>query len=86
MNRENEIAIINIAETSDDVTVARIVCPKTDWGRKIIKRCNAILKKKQSIQKIRDIVLKWVNPNMREGFRKKFDDVITADTWTSVDQ
>ena len=86
MNRENEIAIINITETSDDVIVGRVICPKTDWGRKIIKKCNAILKKKQSIQKIRDIILKWVNPDIREDFRKKFDDVITTDTWTSVDQ
>ena len=86
MNRENEIAFISVTETAGDIIVGRVICPKTDWGREIIKKSNAILKEKQSIQKIRDSTLKWVDPNLREDFRKKFDDVITTDTWTSVDQ
>ena len=86
MNRENEIAIINVTETAGDIIVGRVICPKTDWGRKIIKKTNAVLKKKQSTQKIRDFTLKWINPNFREDFKKKFDYVITTDTWTSVDQ
>ncbi|MBT3185968.1 MAG: TIGR02285 family protein [Nitrospina sp.] len=85
MNKENEIAIINLKETYGDVIVGRVICPKTDWGRKIIKKCNAILKKKQSIEKFRDIDERWVSPNIRKGFRKQFDDVIATDTWTSVD-
>jgi len=85
MNKENEIDIINIKETYGDVIVGRIICPKTDWGNKIIKKCNAILKQKQLIQKMRYVSESWVSQNISRQFRKQFDDLITTDKWTSVD-
>jgi polar amino acid transport system substrate-binding protein len=85
MNKENEIDIINLKETYGGVTAGRIICPKTDWGNEIIKKCNSILKQKQVIQKMGDASESWVSPSISTQFRKQFDSLVTIDTWTSVD-
>lgn len=53
---------------------ARVMCPKTAWGRRLIDRIDAILRVERTTQAYRQIVEAWADPGDLPTIRHVYDD------------
>jgi uncharacterized protein (TIGR02285 family) len=55
-------------------TFAYVVCPKTDWGRALIARVDALLRRERPSERYRGFIERWLDPAMLDAFRAVYRD------------
>jgi uncharacterized protein (TIGR02285 family) len=62
LNLNNEIAILSIKEVNNSVGLGYVACTKNEWGDRVIKEINAVLKKTIPEPRFLNIYEKWIDP------------------------
>ena len=55
--------------------LGRVMCPKTDWGRKVIAEINAVLQAQRGSARYRSITETYHDEDERRSLRQVYDDV-----------
>jgi len=58
LGRDGELAALTIREHADP-TVNRVMCPRTEWGKQVVAKVNAVLHAQRSTARYRAIVERW---------------------------
>lgn len=74
MGRPGELVAIPMQE-ADEVVYNRVMCPKNEWGRKVVEQVNKVLIANRGTAYYRGIVEKWHDPDSVAEIRKLYDDV-----------
>ncbi|MDB4444038.1 hypothetical protein N9174_01715 [bacterium] len=57
-------------------TVSHVVCPKNEWGKRVIERVNIILEQGRPTNQYRSFIERWVDERRRQDFRKVYKDFL----------
>jgi len=72
-------AIVNLPLVeAPDYTFAHVVCPKNDWGRALVGRIDAVLRRERPTDAYRAAIERWLDPDMLVAFRKAYADQIVG--------
>ncbi|MBP0599810.1 TIGR02285 family protein [Herbaspirillum sp. LeCh32-8] len=74
MGRAGELVAIPTQE-ADEVVFNRVMCPKNEWGRKVIEQIDKVLAANRDKPYYRSIVEKWHDPESVAEIRKIYDSV-----------
>ncbi|MBP0600018.1 TIGR02285 family protein [Herbaspirillum sp. LeCh32-8] len=74
MGHPGELVALPIQE-ADEVVFNRVMCPKNEWGRKVVEQVNKVLIANRSQPYYRRIVEKWHDPESVAEIRKIYDSV-----------
>jgi len=74
MGRTGELVAIPTLE-ADEVVFNRVMCPRNEWGRKVIEQVDAVLNANRDKPYYRSIVEKWHDPASVAEIRKIYDSV-----------
>ncbi|MCA1325391.1 transporter substrate-binding domain-containing protein [Herbaspirillum sp. alder98] len=74
MGHPGELVAIPTQE-ADEVVFNRVMCPKNEWGRKVIAQVNIVLNENRDKPYYRSIVEKWHDPASVAEIRKIYDTV-----------
>lgn len=74
MGHPGELVAIPMQETNE-VVFNRVMCPKNEWGRKVIEQVNQVLRSKRDTLTYRKIVEKWYAPESVTEIHKIYDTV-----------
>lgn len=74
MGRPDELMALSIKE-SNEVVFNRVMCPKNEWGQKVIDQVNTILRAERPKKYYREIIEKWADETTVEEIRKLYDTV-----------
>ena len=83
---EGPLGFSEVEEQRSPVVV-HIACSKTDWGKKTILALDKSLQKIASTAKYRHLMEDWHSPQIRETYRKDFDDFYkkrASASWTNI--
>lgn len=58
LGRDGELAALTIREHAEP-TVNRVMCPRTEWGKQVIGKVNAVLQAQRGTARYRAIVERW---------------------------
>lgn len=72
MGREGELVALAIRE-STDYTFNRVMCARTEWGRKVIADVDAVLRTERATARYRQVVEKWSDPDGVIQIRKVYN-------------
>ena len=70
--RENEILSLQVEE-NPELVLAHVVCPRTDWGRRVIREIDGILREVRPTTEYRALVEQWLGPELREAYRAAYE-------------
>jgi uncharacterized protein (TIGR02285 family) len=70
---EGQVVTLPVAELPD-YTLAHVVCPKSDWGRKVIGEIDHALSLERPKPEYRDAIERWLDPSLQPEFRKQYQD------------
>jgi uncharacterized protein (TIGR02285 family) len=59
-------------EEAPSYTVSHVVCPKSEWGKQVIQKVNAILEKGRPTHQYRSFIENWVDEGRIEEFREVY--------------
>lgn len=71
---EDQIAILPLKENRDSPIIGYAVCPKNEWGKQVIEKVNAGLKKIIPTQEYYDIYTPWIEEQYLPRFKELFED------------
>jgi uncharacterized protein (TIGR02285 family) len=76
MGIRDQIAIVLIEENqhSSDGWFCAVGCAKTDWGRAVIDKINAILVRERPTEGYRQLYERWLDANSLERYRRIYQD------------
>lgn len=74
MGHPGELMALPMQE-ADEVVFNRVMCPKNEWGRKVVEQVNQVLIASRGASSYRDIVEKWHDPESTAEIRKIYDKV-----------
>lgn len=74
MGHPGELVAIPMQE-ADEVVFNRVMCPKNEWGRKVVEQVNKVLIAHRGKPYYRHIVEKWHDPESVAEIRKIYDGV-----------
>jgi uncharacterized protein (TIGR02285 family) len=74
MGHPGELVAIPTQE-ADEVVFNRVMCPKNEWGRKVIEQVNAVLIANRDTPYYRSIVERWHDAASVTEIRKLYDEV-----------
>jgi uncharacterized protein (TIGR02285 family) len=66
------------AEAPEPV-LARVMCPKTEWGRRLVARIDAVLRDERQGPAYRQIVEAWADPSDLPTIRSAYDALLTSE-------
>lgn len=64
-------------EEAPRYTVSYVVCPKNEWGKKMIERVNSILTQGRPTDEYRSFIERWVSEEGRGEFRKAYSEFLS---------
>lgn len=73
--RDGDIVALPFVEAPPPI-LARVMCPRTDWGRRQIARIDDVLRVERPASAYRDIVEAWSDEADRPTIRRAFDAVL----------
>lgn len=66
-------AIVNLPLVeAPDFTFAHVVCPRTDWGRALVARIDALLRRERPREAYRAAIERWLDPELLPAFRRAY--------------
>lgn len=65
---EDRIAAVPLKENRDNPLIGYAVCPKNDWGKQVIGKINAVLKKEIPGEKYLQIYTPWIDERLMPRF------------------
>ncbi|MDM8523490.1 TIGR02285 family protein [Desulfococcaceae bacterium HSG8] len=68
-----KVLFISAQESHRETIVYYSLCSKTDWGRQVIEKVDAILQKERPTERYRSCIEKWMPKKDSENFRKAYD-------------
>ncbi|HEV8631695.1 MAG TPA: ABC transporter substrate-binding protein, partial [Thermoanaerobaculia bacterium] len=72
-----QVVTLPLAEVPD-YTLAHVVCPKTDWGRKVIAEINRALLEERPKPEYRQAIERWLDHELQADFRKQYQERFLA--------
>jgi len=76
MGFEDRIAVISVKEYAHKAIIGYAVCPKNDWGKQVIDKINAILKKEIPGEKYLQIYTPWIDKESMPRFRELYEEYL----------
>lgn len=73
---EDRIAVVPIKENRNNPIIGYAVCPKNDWGKQVIDKINAILKKEIPTEKYLQIYTPWIDKQSMPRFRELYEEYL----------
>ena len=74
---EGQVVTLPLVELPD-YTLAHVVCPKNDWGRKVIVEIDRALQAERARPEYRDAIERWLDPSLQAEFRHQYQDRFLA--------
>ncbi|SFU69084.1 TIGR02285 family protein [Pseudoduganella namucuonensis] len=68
LGRDGELAALPIRESSE-FTLSRVMCPRNEWGLRVVRRVNAVLRAERDGARYRAIVERWSDPDAVRAIR-----------------
>jgi uncharacterized protein (TIGR02285 family) len=74
---EGQVVTLPLVELPD-YTLAHVVCPKTDWGRKVIAEIDRALLAERPRTEYREAIERWLDPSLYPEFRRAYQERFLA--------
>jgi len=86
-NKEGVVIKVPIKEVVElkPYFTAYVVCPKNEWGNRVIEKINKILLEERNTQRYREILLRWYNEEIRQQVGKYLESEFSAKRPESVE-
>lgn len=68
----DQVVNLPLAELPD-YTFAHVVCPKTEWGQRVIAEIDAALRVERGRPEYRQAIERWLDPGLLEEFRRQYE-------------
>lgn len=68
----DEIVSLPVSE-APDYTLAHVVCPRTEWGQKVIAAIDAALADERPRPEYRAAIERWLDTSLHEEFRRQYE-------------
>jgi uncharacterized protein (TIGR02285 family) len=68
---EGQVVTLPLVELPD-YTLAHVVCPRSDWGRKVIAEINRALLVERPKPEYRQAIERWLDAPLQEEFRRQY--------------
>ncbi len=72
----DKVTLIPIREYGDMPMIGYITCPKNEWGKQVIEKIDAALRKEIPTERYLQCYLPYIDQNMVPEFRKRFEEYI----------
>ena len=76
------IVNLPLTETAAIYTLAHVVCPRNDWGRKVIGEIDEILRRERPTERYRRIFERWLDSAQLPAYRSAYDETFLTTTRT----
>lgn len=76
--REDEVVSLQVRE-NPEMIFAHVVCPRNEWGRRVIAEIDEILEEVRPTPEYRALVEDWLGPELRESYRVAYDAEMGSD-------
>jgi len=76
-NVEGQVVTLPLVELPE-YTLAHVVCPKTDWGRKVIGEIDRALAQERTRAGYREAIERWLDPALHTEFRRQYQERFLA--------
>lgn len=78
LNLTDQFLMFPIREAKPSISVGYVACPKNEWGRKVIRRIDEVLRRETKTEQYLGYFTPWIPENLLPLFKQEFKRVMTS--------